>query len=429
MRHAALWGVLVSAALLPAQDHAIVAQPKGDAGAARLDAALRQALGALAKAGAYAVEVESQWGTAAGPSAELAAGAAPQGSSRYRLVSHGRHYRVEVQSQGAASPDLIAVNDGAQVITYYPARKLYAQHPADSREADVSANTMLAMSLAGSALDILLARDVAAVFHAQAAAPHDHGDVLLDGLKSHCFEVLWAGAKVELWFAAEGDPLLVQFRRTASVPTGVDKKYEMVCTARFHWQLGAQPPAGTFALALPADARRVKEIYDALAGEETHTLVGKPLPKLSLAKLDGSEIPLAAAADAKATVLIFWATWCTPSVEDLPAVTQFVAAYQGRGVRFYAVNVGEPPGAVRRFTAKSPLVSTVLLDPRSQLASALRVRELPAVAIVGPDNTVRAILHGTAKELQGELASQLQTLLAAPASKTARRPDESQQAK
>jgi thiol-disulfide isomerase/thioredoxin len=235
---------------------------------------------------------------------------------------------------------------------------------------------------------------------------------------------LWAGAKVELWFAAEGDPLLLQFTRTTSVPTGTDQHYKMVCTAKFQWRLGEKPRDGTFALTIPSDAHRVNEIYDALSGDAATTRLGKPLPELQLSKLDGSDVELTAATDKKATVLIFWATWCAASVEDLSAVHKFVAAYKDRGVAFYAVNVGEQPGEVRRFTAKHPLVSGVLLDPRGSASSALRVTELPAVAIIGFDNTVRAILHGTAKELQGELAAQLEGVLTGTTSSTARRPVE-----
>jgi thiol-disulfide isomerase/thioredoxin len=125
------------------------------------------------------------------------------------------------------------------------------------------------------------------------------------------------------------------------------------------------------------------------------------------------------------TVLIFWATWCASSIEDMPAVSQFVKAYKDRGVAFYAINVGEQPGEVRRFTAKSPLVSTILLDPRGQASTALSVCELPAIAIIGSDNNVRAVLHGTAKELQGDLTAQLDALLAGASANTARRPGES----
>ena len=168
----------------------------------------------------------------------------------------------------------------------------------------------------------------------------------------------------------------------------------------------------------------MSEIYDALSGEAASMQLGKPLPKLRLSKLDGSDVELTAAADKKATVLIFWATWCATTVEDLPELHKFVTAYKDRGITFYAVNVGQQPGEVRRFTAKHPLVSTVLLDPRASASSALRINDLPAVAVIAPDNTVRAILHGTAKEMQGELAAQLEELLSGRASSTARRAGE-----
>lgn len=424
MCRALLAGFLIAVCgVAVAQERAIVAQPKLDAAAAHFDAVLRQALGSLGRAGSFAVEVDSTWGTAG-----EAQGA--QGGSRSRLISQNGKYRVEMQSKTAASPDLVCVNDGAVVTTYFPARKLYSQHATNSPEASLPANKMLMMSLQGSALDIILQPDVLKFVQTQASGLTDGGDSVVDGKKAHHFELMWAGARVGLDFAAEGEPLLLQFTRTTIVPTGMDSQhYQMVCNAKFQWRLGERANENVFAIAVPSDARRVNEIYEALAGDETSSLVNKPLPKLTLAKLDGEDFPVAAAADKKATVLIFWATWCAASVENMPAVGQFVAAYKDRGVAFYAVNVGEAPGEVRRFTAKQPLVSSVVLDPRGSLSSALRISELPAVVIVGADNNIRAILHGNPKELQSELAGQLQTLLAGGAGNTARRPGEAGRAK
>jgi hypothetical protein len=417
-----LFAILATLGLstVAAQERAIVAEARPDPATVKFDAALNRALGALAQAGSYAVQVESKWNTIGDPNG-------PHGGSHYLLQSHAGKYRVEVQSQGATSPDLLCVNDGHQLTTLFPSRKLYSQHDVHSREATLEANKMLAISLQGSALDILLQPDVAHFVHAHAKGLKDHGEATLDGKKAHRFELVWAGATVELWFATEGRPLLLQFTRTTSVPTGMNEHYQMVCTAKYQWQLGQQLPSETFALALPAGAEQVNEIYEALSGQTAASRLNQPLPKLQLSKLDGSDLELTAAADKKATVLIFWATWCASSVEDLAEAHKFVAAYKDRSVAFYAVNVGEQPGAVRRFTAKHPLVSAVLLDPRGTASTALHVTELPAVAIIAPDNTVRAILHGSAKELQGELASQLDALLAGATSKTARRPGETGQ--
>jgi hypothetical protein len=272
---------------------------------------LGQALTALGGAESYALDVESKWGAA---DAAQAADA-PGGSSRYKLTAQRGKYRVEVQSAAAQSPELICACDGTNVTTFFPARKLYSQHAVGSPQASIESNTMLAISLQGSAIDIMLQPDVAGFVRTQATDVHDHGQELLGKVKADHFELFWAGAKVELWFAAEGEPLLLQFTRTTCVPTADNDNYEQVCTAKFNWKLGAAPPEGAFAIELPKDARRVNEIYDALSGEEPAARVGKPLPKIPLTMLDGSSLELAAAKDQRATVLIFWAT-CASTVKS-----------------------------------------------------------------------------------------------------------------
>src|SRR5262245_45383257 len=95
---------------------------------------------------------------------------------------------------------------------------MYSQHAANSPHATLEANKMLGLSLQGSAIDILLQRDVSRFVQTQASGVKDLGESVLDGKKVRRFEVTWQGAKVELLFAAEGDPLLLQFVRTTSVP-------------------------------------------------------------------------------------------------------------------------------------------------------------------------------------------------------------------
>ncbi len=402
----------------------VEAQPaptSGNANAdvAKLNAVVGHALQFLGKAENYILAVESKW---------QATGDAPgqSGQSNYRLVARGKQHRIEVQSHGAPAPQLIHVNDGEQVTTLLAGQGLYSQHAVGSPRASLESNQMLAQSLAGSAIDILLQPNVGEYVHSQATAVKYVGEEPLGKQKCHHFHLQWAGAEVELWFAAAGDPLLVQFVRTACVPTSDTESYEMVHTARFQWKLNTKLPADTFVLRLPADARRVNDIYDALSGDDPADRIGKPLPKIKLSQLDGTAIEAAVPEGKRGLVLIFWATWCTPSVEQMPAVSEFVKSAAQQGFSFYAVNVGEEPGDVRRFTAKSPLVSAIALDPKGQASSALRVTELPAAVVVGPDNTVRAILTGTPKDVQAGVANELKLLLSEPAAapKTARRPGE-----
>jgi thiol-disulfide isomerase/thioredoxin len=423
--------LLLTAAILAIASPAaaqIFAQPKQTriapadpaAAAAKFNAVVGQALQHLGKADNYVLTVDSQW-KASGD--ELAGQA---GRSHYRMLAKGKKYRIEVRSDEVKSPQLIAANDGQHMTTILLSENLYSRHAVGSPQASLESNQLLAQSLAGSAIDILLQPNVSEYVSGQATDLAYHGQEQLDGRACHRFELVWASAKVQLWFAAAGDPLLVQFVRTACVPTSDDTSYELVHTARFQWQLNAKLADDAFTISLPKEARRVNDIYDVLSGDDPTARIGHPLPKLELSQLDGGAIDVAVPDGKKGLVLIFWASWCAPSVEEMASVSQFVKAGASQGVAFYAVNVGEAPGDVRRFTAKSPLASAVALDPKGQASSALRVTELPAAVVVGPDNKVRAIVSGTAKEVQAGVAKELAVLLtespAAP--KTARRPNE-----
>ncbi|MDX1948515.1 MAG: DUF2092 domain-containing protein [Pirellulaceae bacterium] len=386
----------------------------GSADASQFAQTLGAALAFLGRADNYVVRVDTNWkatGDAAGQ----------EGQSKYRLIAQGAKHRIEVQSAAATAPQLVAVRDDQHVTTLLVSQGLYSQHPLNSPQASLASNKMLAQSLSGSALDVLLQPNIGQFVQAQASNVRDLGTATLGTQSTRHFQVDWAGARVELWFAATGDPLLVQFTHTSCVPTGEDSCYEMTHTARFSWQLNARLPEGVFALALPQNARRVNDIYDTLSGDDPATRIGKPLPKIQLSHLDGSTIDVAVPEGKRGLVMIFWATWCSPSIEDLPAVSEFVKAYAQKGLAFYAVNVGDEPGDVRRFTAKSPLVSAIALDPQGKASSALRVTQLPAAVVVNADGTVRAIHLGEAQQVQADLAHTLDTLLAAPAS-TARRP-------
>ena len=67
-----------------------------------------------------------------------------------------------------------------------------------------------------------------------------------------------------------------------------------------------------------------------------------------LPDLDGKTVSLAAL-KGHVVVLDFWATWCPACVAELPLNTAIAARYADKGVKFYAVNVDDGPGAVKAF--------------------------------------------------------------------------------
>jgi peroxiredoxin len=54
----------------------------------------------------------------------------------------------------------------------------------------------------------------------------------------------------------------------------------------------------------------------------------------------------------KLLVLNFWATWCPPCVQETPSLSQFAAAYAGKGVVVLGISVDKDEKAYRAFLQK-----------------------------------------------------------------------------
>ena len=93
-------------------------------------------------------------------------------------------------------------------------------------------------------------------------------------------------------------------------------------------------------------------------------------------------------------VLTFWASWCGPCMEELPALER---AYRARGrddALVYAVNVDEQGPAreslVRAVVARFGLTIPVVLDDGSA-SRAYSVATIPTLVRVGEDGRILAV--------------------------------------
>lgn len=95
-------------------------------------------------------------------------------------------------------------------------------------------------------------------------------------------------------------------------------------------RLGAPVSPGTTAKQLEPDALPSPE-----------NLIGQPRPDFSLADATGQ---LVSAGSFKGQVLLvnFWATWCTPCVEEMPMLSQFQQDYAGQGVAVIGIALDDP---------------------------------------------------------------------------------------
>jgi len=119
---------------------------------------------------------------------------------------------------------------------------------------------------------------------------------------------------------------------------------------------------------------------------------GGATPPLSLRDLDGKEHRLEDY-KGKIVVLNFWATWCDPCREEMPAMQRLQEKLAGK-LAVLAVDYGEGPPRIKDFLKKVPVRFTVLLDRDTSAATAWKVKVLPTTLVIDPDQKVRYVAVG-----------------------------------
>ena len=131
-----------------------------------------------------------------------------------------------------------------------------------------------------------------------------------------------------------------------------------------------------------------------LAGK---ALIGQPGPAAILQTIDGQRIDLASYYGKKPVYLKFWATWCVPCREQMPAFEKAFQQY-GDKLAVVAVNAGysDTETEVKSYRAQHGLHMPIVIDDGS-LAASLNLRVTPQHIVIGRDGRIQhfVIVHYT----------------------------------
>ena len=73
----------------------------------------------------------------------------------------------------------------------------------------------------------------------------------------------------------------------------------------------------------------------------------------------------------------FWATWCKPCEDEMPAMQRLYQALQGEAFEMVAISVDEPSADVAGFAEGLGLTFPILLDPDKGSARVYRASSTP----------------------------------------------------
>ena len=135
--------------------------------------------------------------------------------------------------------------------------------------------------------------------------------------------------------------------------------------------------AAALGLATPAHAG--SEHLDALMVQTLPTPI--PAPAIRLADVDGAPRTLESLRGS-VVLLNFWATWCIPCRDEMPAMERLHRSYRERGLTVLGVNFKESGPEVRAFLEKLGVSFGTVLDTDGRVSEKYRVRGLPVTFLV-----------------------------------------------
>ena len=145
------------------------------------------------------------------------------------------------------------------------------------------------------------------------------------------------------------------------------------------------------------------------ADAPTGSQVGAQAPELDLADLDGNPVRLA---DLRGHPVIvnFWASWCTPCIDEFPLLQEAAANHAADGLVLVGVVYHDNADAARAFMQRMGATWTTAVDPGDVAAGRYGIIGPPDTFFIKPDGVIAGRQIG--QLLRPDLDRQLAEILA-----------------
>jgi peroxiredoxin len=120
-----------------------------------------------------------------------------------------------------------------------------------------------------------------------------------------------------------------------------------------------------------------------------------PAADFTLPALGGEDVRLSELTG-KVVLINFWATWCGPCRDEMPAMEQLWTRLKDQGFTILAISLDNKRSRSRvdKFIKKFKLTYPILLDPEESVSDRYRTVGLPTSYVVAKDGTIAGKVIG-----------------------------------
>ncbi len=145
-----------------------------------------------------------------------------------------------------------------------------------------------------------------------------------------------------------------------------------------------------------AQYRRHHPPAAATSAPASSAMIGQPLPALVLADLDGRTHALGDYRGRR-LLLNFWASWCAPCLQEVPALDEAQRKFADQGVTVLGIAMDQPDH-VRAFLTRQPVSYPILLGSLDSPSTSLQLGDeaeiLPYSVLIDADGRIIATHAG-----------------------------------
>ena len=137
---------------------------------------------------------------------------------------------------------------------------------------------------------------------------------------------------------------------------------------------------------------------------------GQAAPGFTLKSLGGKNLSLREYRG-QVVMINFWATWCGPCRQEMPALNALYEKYRSAGFMLFGVNVDAESASAAQMAGKLKVSYPILFDTDKKASELYRVNTMPMTVLVDRDGKIRYVQPGYRAGYEDKYQAQIREML------------------